>query len=747
MRLRWASAVSLVASMVMLIAPWLAPNLAPSKPVVVIDDSRSVDAGALREVAGDIERLRLDDVRWASQPGVSQPRALGINREPSDRSNIASAVAVAMTRSDEVIVVSDGRFTDASLDLPGPPERLTMVLVPTIASPRIAGVATPWRLPAGSTGEAQVTVAAQPDGRPLRLSWSLGDASGSVPVVAGDAGPTVVPLTVPNEARGALPLAIQLTDGPSGEVVDVWRDTVQVAQPALVGLVGAPDLVAPLTSAGFQVMPLEAGTPFPSRPDVVVTGRSLAETEAALGDVASFVDRGGGLVLVGGEASFRAGGWQAERVAAALPVRLPPQPGSGEALVVVLDRSTSMAQGDRLGRSVTGIVRLLSRLEANDRFGVVSFATEFQTDVPFGLVTSSGRAQAEAALRGLEPNGATYIDPALNQALAWLEDTEAERREIVIVTDGELSEGRPQLTGAFDTEAFVLRAQAAGITLQAVAIGDRSDVEELEALVVPTGGSVTVATNGDAIADRVDEASDRQSEAWLIDPAGPVTTQAHPATPSGLQLPAGRWHQATAKPAASVLVGDAEARVGVAAANVGSGRSVAFTAADWSDLTDDIVRATWWTQNAREDVEVAVSSVGLNAVRVTVNGPTEGGDQPWFVRTGGTEQPLVETRPGRFEVVLDRVPGAPTTAVVVGGAGERRRVQLPGTRELDPAVEDGLAWVERHGGTTVTEWPDRSVLTLRSLNGDRPYQPFVWLSGVFFLMAVWLERRWLTRLP
>jgi uncharacterized protein YegL len=529
-------------------------------------------------------------------------------------------------------------------------------------------------------------------------------------------------------------------------VLDVWTGELTVAAPARVALVGASALAPVLADAGFLVEQVEPGAPFVSQPDVVVTDRPLAETESAGVSVARFVEQGGGLVLLGGTESFRVGGWQAERVQSSLPVRLPPKPGSGEAFVVVIDRSTSMAEGDRLGKATTGILRLLGRLEQNDLFGVVSFATDARPDVPFGQVTSSARIQAERALRAMEPDGATYIDPALEQALAWLEDADATRREVVLVTDGELSEGRPSLTPSFDAEAFARRARDAGVTLQAVAIGDRPDVGELEALVGPTGGMVRLAPDGDAIADRVDEAAMTQPEAWLVEPLGPVQTQPHPAAPKVVQGPWGAWHQADLKADASLLASDSEARPLFAAINVGAGRSVAVMAADWSGLTDDVLRAVWWAQNTREEVQVSVEQGGAGVARIVIDDARSDSsrNRGWFVRTGGTQLPMVQTQPGRFVASLERSTQTAQTVVVASGSSVRRTVSIPGVRELDPVPADGRAWVQRHGGATLDVWPDVSPSLPWSGQTGRAYQPYVVLSLIFFVAAVALERRRVT---
>lgn len=745
MALRWLSGGFLIASTVMLVTPFVSPQIGAGKPIVLVDDSRSVDVDETRRLLTEVHRPGRYDFRLASAPQMTRPSLPNEGLlEPVDRSDVASAVAAVMPEGQAIIVLSDGRFTDASRGLQAPPASLTLVQVASKDAPRISGVSKPWRAPAGSEVDVDISLDLGGQTVPTQLDWRLGsDERGVVPVPVGQASLTV-PMTVGGDDAGVLPLTFTLQSTESERILDVWTGELTVAAPPRVALVGASAVAPGLAEAGFLVTQSRPGAPFSTEPDVVVTDRSLAATEAASGSVVRFVEGGGGLVLLGGEASFRLGGWQAERVNAALPVRLPPKPGSGEAFVVVIDRSTSMAEGDRLGKATTGVLRLLGRLETNDQFGAVSFATDARSDVPFGPVTSSARNQARRALRAIEPNGATYIDPALEQALGWLMGSDAVRREVILVTDGELSEGRPSLTPAFDAEAFARRARAAGVTLQAVAIGDRPDVSELEALVAPTGGAVRLAPDGDAIADSVDEAATEQPEAWLVEPVGPVQTQPHPAAPQDVQGPLGAWHQADLKEGASLLASDNEARPLFAAINVGAGRSVAVMAADWSDLTEDVVRSVWWTQNTREEAQVTVESGTAGVARIVIDDAALDSSRTrrWLVRTGGQQLPLVETRPGRFVASLEQATQSPQTVVVTGGSGVRRTLLIPGVRELDPVPTDGVAWVQRHGGTTLQEWPAGSSTWPWSERAGRTYQPFVALSLVFFLAAVALERRW-----
>jgi hypothetical protein len=116
------------------------------------------------------------------------------------------------------------------------------------------------------------------------------------------------------------------------------------------------------------------------------------------------------------------------RAAAAAPVR---SIGARE-LVILLDRSYSMAYGDRWNRAVDAAKRAISGLGANDRGSVVLFdASATATTEPTAdktiLSTSLDRVRPGA--------GATRYEPAFKLAQRILSESKLPRREVLLVSD------------------------------------------------------------------------------------------------------------------------------------------------------------------------------------------------------------------------------------------------------------------------------------------------------------------------
>ena len=107
--------------------------------------------------------------------------------------------------------------------------------------------------------------------------------------------------------------------------------------------------------------------------------------------------------------------------------------GSGpRELVVLLDRSYSMAYGDRWSRATAATERAIAGLSAADRATLVLFDDEASAAAgPTGDV-----ALVRAALKDARPGaGATRYAPALSVAQQLIERAERPRREVVVISD------------------------------------------------------------------------------------------------------------------------------------------------------------------------------------------------------------------------------------------------------------------------------------------------------------------------
>jgi hypothetical protein len=152
-------------------------------------------------------------------------------------------------------------------------------------------------------------------------------------------------------------------------------------------------------------------------------------------------------------------------------------------VIVLLDRSASMAYGDHWDRARAAVRRVAAGLGPDDRVTLVAFAAKAEMAGP----ATSDPAQLAASLAPLRPDGgATRYGPALDLARDLAERSTLPRHEVVLVTDFQRS--------AWDGRADPLPA---GTAFRTVPVGD----EQVENVAVTgvtlqrspaDGGRVTV---------------------------------------------------------------------------------------------------------------------------------------------------------------------------------------------------------------------------------------------------------------
>ena len=101
-------------------------------------------------------------------------------------------------------------------------------------------------------------------------------------------------------------------------------------------------------------------------------------------------------------------------------------------VVLVVDRSLSMEEEDRIGSLKQAVATFMKGLPKGSRVAVVAFGSEVETICPF----TSDAQQVQDAVNALEPAGATRYYDAVAEALGMLEK-ESGRRAVLALTDGE----------------------------------------------------------------------------------------------------------------------------------------------------------------------------------------------------------------------------------------------------------------------------------------------------------------------
>jgi hypothetical protein len=207
----------------------------------------------------------------------------------------------------------------------------------------------------------------------------------------------------------------------------------------------------------------------------------------------------------------------------------PPPPVTRD-VMLVFDRSGSMAMDDGTGRSKIEAARdavslfvQLVRAGTGNRVGLVSFSTAASSPVDFAIagVTAATKAAligpppfSGGIVGGLIPGGATTIGGGLAAARAQFPGAGANRRAILLLTDG--LENTPPMVASLEASHAL-----DGITVHAIGLGTEASLDGalLTALASAHGGQYTRAGGSLALEKFFSSAFGNIFEAGvLIDP-------------------------------------------------------------------------------------------------------------------------------------------------------------------------------------------------------------------------------------
>ncbi len=189
-------------------------------------------------------------------------------------------------------------------------------------------------------------------------------------------------------------------------------------------------------------------------------------------------DAGGGVVKLGGERSYAAGGYLGTPVERLLPVTMHVKTDvkiPSLSVVFVLDRSGSMgtkSQGEEklaiAKRAALMSIDLLNRL---DRVGVLAFDSGQEWVV--SPTEAAMRRPIVEKLRELQVGGGTDLHRALEEAHRVMRKEQAKVKHLIVLSDG-ITEGEKNF------DRLGARIAADGITISTVALGGDADQQLME---------------------------------------------------------------------------------------------------------------------------------------------------------------------------------------------------------------------------------------------------------------------------
>lgn len=500
--------------------PWQA---SPVDLVILVDASRSMDPAArdqawkdvaqrarrlparsrvavVRFGARAVEELPLTDVRSRAARAVLAADTPPHSRYVDDTgTDIAAAMAHALRIADpdraiRVALISDGRATSGGTD-----QALTLARragIPVYLLPAhptalrhdswIQALTVPEHIHVGHSVPVTVTLASQVS--------THGDVSISVDnatytdrqVMLTPSQPTTLHIDVPAPTAASAEISAHLAvDGDPEPRNNRAARIVNIdgSAPVLYLSRGSalPTLARSLRAGGWDVRMTQPAAFQQAMADLQPA--SIVLDDIAVSDMPraawqaltrTVTVHGTGLLVLGGEHAFGAGGYRHSLLEDILPVTAEArQPLPPAAVLFMLDTSGSMDRRDagpsRLAVARQAVLETARRLQPDDAVGLLEFAMEPDLVLPI-----AARPDTDAAIRAASqspPAGGTRLGPALDEAVTTLAGAVEKQKLLILVTDGYVDKG--------DFGAIARRIKQAGIDVIALAIGPDADTTAL----------------------------------------------------------------------------------------------------------------------------------------------------------------------------------------------------------------------------------------------------------------------------
>ena len=364
-----------------------------------------------------------DAVTWAAFGADLAFESETVDAEATD---LEGALEKALARDPtEIVVHTDGR-ADPGRALLLCRERSVPVHAfplgpPSVRDARIARVRAPAEAAAGESAEVEVTIESTFD---TSVRLRMDDVVRDIQV--GPGAPALVSL--PRQGPGPFTIALEIDDACPQNNRAAGRIAVRSEKPRVLFLSqSAPAL------SDYAVQPAATfRDPAPFAAVVLDNVRLAAPQQKRLADYVRGL--GGGLILLGGLDSYLLGGWKGTAIEALSPLRATPD--HRVAVVFAIDASGSMGQPPEKIRDVLTAVRnAWSVFGEQDSVAALHLpGRERNGEWSPVFITDPER------LRDIRAQGPTVVREAMDEARRHLEQQEAGRKHLVILTDGETAE-------------------------------------------------------------------------------------------------------------------------------------------------------------------------------------------------------------------------------------------------------------------------------------------------------------------
>jgi len=212
----------------------------------------------------------------------------------------------------------------------------------------------------------------------------------------------------------------------------------------------------------------------------------------------------GGLLFIGGGATYGDRAFHGTGIAKILPVTLEPhrpRPGKRDplALFLVIDRSNSMGfnsrigtlrDGEKLRYAIKAGLAVVKQLKDHDQVGVIAFDAQPHEIAPLRPLKVNREQLLDALPRIVESGGTDFFD-ALASAGKQLAASRVARKHVVLLTDGDTNRA-----DRGEYRELIRELASAGISVTTVRIGDNTvNLKLLQEISNGTGGSFHYVEN------------------------------------------------------------------------------------------------------------------------------------------------------------------------------------------------------------------------------------------------------------
>ena len=208
--------------------------------------------------------------------------------------------------------------------------------------------------------------------------------------------------------------------------------------------------------------------------------------------------------------------------------------------MLVVDRSLSMEEEDRMGSLKAAVASFLEKLPEGSRVAVVAFGSEVARICPF----TTDRERVRTAVSRLRPGGATRFYDAVAEALELL-DRETGRRAVLALTDGE-----DTFSQSANLDSSIASARKLGLPVYTLGLGTEEEIEsgDLKRLASSTRGQYYPARS----ADQLRSIYETHRRAASV-PATPSFIRVTAACPTARSAPSSSSTGAAARPAETAV--------------------------------------------------------------------------------------------------------------------------------------------------------------------------------------------------